>query len=156
MVEETGSAKRNHLSQPRSPSTPEPVRKEPHETESAGITSTAGVAATSCAAHLEAVKLYKVSIKVRPLPHHPRFWDVQFGYLLVWIFAADAEKAGEAAVGVVAAMPFERVTDAVEVQTGEPAHVPELESKVKEAKESGFAWLLVGCVTGTEEDSREI
>ena len=36
------------------------------------------------------MKLYRVALKVRPTPAHPLYWQIQFGYLLVWLLSAQA------------------------------------------------------------------
>jgi hypothetical protein len=47
----------------------------------------------------EKTNLYRVTLKVRPSKDHPRFWEIQFGYLHICLFGADQnEVAGRSAL----------------------------------------------------------
>ncbi len=98
------------------------------------------------------MQLYRVAFKVRPAAQHPKYWEIQFGFLLLYLWAESAEQAGDSAATIVGVLPYEVVGRNVEVIhiTG-PDKKPELERCAQEARSIGFCMSLVACQTGTDE-----
>jgi len=65
-------------------------------------------------------QLYRVSAKVRPLPWHPIYYDWQFGFLSLWLFANSVEDARERALLIAGALPYELAGEELSVETGFP------------------------------------
>jgi len=57
-------------------------------------------------------QIYQVVYKVRPTPEHPKFYDWQFGWLVIWIFAKGPEHAEEKASKIFDQLPYEIVVTA--------------------------------------------
>lgn len=114
----------------------------------------------------EPTDLCRVTFRVRPLPGNPRYWDCQFGFLLVWLYSNSPEDANARADKILDELPYERIgTDALVVRAIDnegfaprtdslvaqsPSDVAE-ETRVQLAKESGLSLLLLGVNTGADE-----
>lgn len=53
------------------------------------------------------MKLFRVSFKVLPSKNHPCFWEIQFGFVQVWIYGESPSDAGDRALTVVEQLPYE-------------------------------------------------
>ena len=111
--------------------------------------------------------LHRILLKVRPLPGHPLFWKMQFGFLRMWLFADSAEDAAERAMKLIAELPYERVGDQVAVETRKqpgatsgalpaaegPSQEVREQNAIREqlAMESGLSLMLIIVPTGAEE-----
>jgi len=107
-------------------------------------------------------KLYRVAVKVRPLPGHPRYWDCQCGILNVWLFGDSPTVAADAASTIVDALPLERVGTQSAVFEDEDYSAPGDDALFKGyaqrkalAEESGLSLLLIGVATGADETGFE-
>jgi hypothetical protein len=100
-------------------------------------------------------ELYRVVLKVRPLPQHPMYWDIQFGYLNLWLFAPSAESAGERAVDIAEALPYELVGTRAEVCRDKPPVCAEFQTGEAMARQTGLGTFLVACRTGVPEEGFE-
>lgn len=99
-------------------------------------------------------ELYRVSAKVLPATWHPKFYEWQFGFLSLWLFATSAEDAGEKAVVIIGALPFERVDDEFAIES----HFPRTEESLamhgraqEQAEQTDFALRLFACETGADQ-----
>ena len=54
--------------------------------------------------------LFWVSIPVELMPEHPRYFDLEGGYLEIWIFADDSRDAALHAAAIVDELPY-RILD---------------------------------------------
>jgi len=52
-------------------------------------------------------KLWKCVLGVRPSPDHPRFYDWEFGQLIVFLFDRYSESAAHRAYRIVSDLPYE-------------------------------------------------
>jgi len=112
--------------------------------------------------------LHRVLLKVRPLPGHPLFWQMQFGLLRMWLFANSDEDAAGRAMKIIAQLPYERIGDQVRVERrkrpgttsggarpateGSSLEVREQKAIREElAMESGLSLMLIVVLTGAEE-----
>lgn len=98
-----------------------------------------------------------VTIKVRPSPEHATYYEWQFGFLNVWVFAESAEAAAEAAGAIVDHLPYERVGESASVRDtlGGIPTLPGAESCAANAKALGIALSLISCATGVDEGDFE-
>jgi hypothetical protein len=109
------------------------------------------------------MKLYRVSLKVRPSKDHPKFFDVQFGYLHICLFGESRDDAGERAVTIVEQLPYERVnkketwqeTWRASIRLAEGSKLPEFLLIEERAKEVGIGVFAHFCVTGVDEGNFE-
>jgi hypothetical protein len=107
-------------------------------------------------------KLYRVAVKVRPLPGHPRYWDCQCGFLNVWLFGDSPTAASDAVATIVDALPFERVGTQSAVfededysEPGDDALLKGYAQRKSLAEESGLSLQLIGVPTGADETGFE-
>jgi hypothetical protein len=68
----------------------------------------------------EGATFHRVNLKVRPLPGHPTYYDWQFGYFGLWLFANSIDDARDRALLIVGALPYEVIGDKVSVETNFP------------------------------------
>lgn len=103
-------------------------------------------------------KLYRVTAKVRPLPWHPKFYDWQFGFLMLWLFANSLDDAAARAMSIMrTTLPYEQVGDDVKVETDfqrESWRSMDRDAP-RDAEETGLAVRSIGCVTGADETGFE-
>ncbi len=64
--------------------------------------------------------LRRIDYKVRPSPDHPLFWERQHGILAIWLYAASEEDLVERANGLLAALPFEQISEQTQVCVATP------------------------------------
>lgn len=95
--------------------------------------------------------LYRVAAKVRPLPWHPRYYDWQFGFLRIWLFANSVEDAVERARLISDELPYERAGDEYCVETTDEAPETEDASAQERARAIGLAIRLFCVETGADE-----
>jgi hypothetical protein len=107
----------------------------------------------------EQTNLYRVTLKVRPTKDHPRFWDVQFGFLHICLFDVDQNEAAGRAVIIAEQLPFELVfpegTKRVTVRRAGGSSLPELLAAEAQAKAIGFSIYSHYYATGVDEDDFE-
>lgn len=103
-------------------------------------------------------ELFKVDFKIRPTVNHPLFFDMQFGFLAVWIFAESVEDANERATAIVEQLPYEiagqkaRVYEIPSTGPSEPAHWV---LAAEQARKIGLVLQLASVATGADEDEFE-
>jgi hypothetical protein len=98
------------------------------------------------------MKLYRVALKVRPSTAHPLYWQIQFGYLLVWLLDDSPQVAGERAAAILESLPYERIGARVSVVAADNLpKQPEFERCAHAAKEVGVAFFFVASATGADE-----
>jgi hypothetical protein len=103
-------------------------------------------------------ELYRISAKVLPATWHPKFYEWQFGFLSLWLFAISAEDAAEKANVIIEALPFERIDNlfAIESQFPRTEESLALQGGAQEqAEQTGFALRLAACRTGADQDEFE-
>ena len=92
-------------------------------------------------------------MKVRPAVEHPFFWDAQFGYLQVWLFAESPSGAGSRASRIVEQLPYEIAGSRVAVYLIEnPSEKPEFQRGELEARSTGLALFFAAVATGGEDE----
>jgi hypothetical protein len=104
------------------------------------------------------MKLYKVRFKTLPTKDHPLFFECEFFYLLIWIYAENPDDAAERALAIISQLPYERgenkeswdETWRAVVQLAGKSNLPEDLVKEKQAKEIGLAILAHGLVIGAD------
>lgn len=101
------------------------------------------------------MELFRVALKVRPLPQHPLYWDVQFGHLLIWLHAKSPVDAADRARVIVNQLPYERVGTALAVHRDRLSLKPQFQICEQEAETVGLALYLIACSTGVDEDGFE-
>jgi hypothetical protein len=99
--------------------------------------------------------LYRVAAKVRPLPWHPKYYDWQFGFLRIWLFANSVEDAVDRARKISDELPYERIGDEFGVGTTEKTAETEDGSPQESARATGLAIRLLGVETGADESAFE-
>lgn len=100
------------------------------------------------------MQLYRVALKVRPSPGHPRYYECQFGVLCMWIYAPSPEDAGIRARRIVSDLPYEHV--GTNVTVGVDPKPSELEQQCfEQALQLGIGITMFACPTGTEEGDFE-
>ena len=55
----------------------------------------------------EASPIYHIVLRVRPTPTHSRYWEVQFGYLHVWLPAVSPDDAADKISVLMKALPYD-------------------------------------------------
>lgn len=102
----------------------------------------------------EAYSLRRVSIKVRPAPFHPQYWEWDGGYLSLFIYGFSDQDAVERALKILAQLPYEMVESGVaELFTGQPS--PLFDQDFQRATEIGFAMRVDVMGTGAAGDEFE-
>jgi hypothetical protein len=105
------------------------------------------------------MSLYRVTVKVRPSKHHPKFWDVQFGFLHICLFGTDQNDAAGRAVIIAEQLPYELVfpagTKRVTVRRAGSSPLPELLATEQRAKDVGISFFWHNCATGADEGDFE-
>lgn len=99
-------------------------------------------------------KLHRVSAKVRPLPWHPKYYDWQFGFISIWLFANSIDDSSDRALRILDLLPYERVGDDLGVETGFPQTEESraMQDRAQEkAEQIGFAIRLIAVETGADE-----
>jgi hypothetical protein len=104
--------------------------------------------------------LFEVWLRVTPTVNHPRFFDLQSGYLIVWLSAEDKTDAAARACKLVPELPFEIVGTLVRVKIPDAARdcrfPPVIAQAIKGSREVaeiyGFACLPFMCPPGGEEE----
>ncbi len=105
------------------------------------------------------MKLYRVTFKTRPTKDHPRFFEIQFGYLHIWIYGDGPQDAGERACTIVEQLQYERAEDKeswdeswrASVRLSGGSKLPEFQAAEKTAKVIGIAFFLHELTTGGDE-----
>ena len=98
--------------------------------------------------------LVRVALKVRPLPGHPRYWELKSAILLIWLYADCRDGAIETAEQILAALPYERIGDDADVHEMPATYLPtQQQFKFREelAKEAGLSLLLLGVAVGADD-----
>ncbi len=95
--------------------------------------------------------IYRVCVRVRPLPAHPLYYEIQFGHLFVWIAATDEDDARRRSLAAVSPALFELVGSKVLLQQIVREVPPDCEKFVIEAKNVGLSLQLKGYATGVDE-----
>ncbi len=100
--------------------------------------------------------LFCVTMKVRPLPWHPRFYEWQFGYLEVWLFSKsnDADEAKNSAAAIVENLPYEVVGDEVAIRENATS-LEGTPSGEACARDVGLGIFLACRPTGSDEEDFE-
>jgi len=104
--------------------------------------------------------LYEVWIRAKPAVHHPNFWGLQFGYVILWVMGADSSAAGESARAMFAHMPFEMAGSLIRIKKSAP--LPKgifqdettgqwMEQSRQQALLLGFAVMILACPPGGDE-----
>ena len=98
------------------------------------------------------MELYRLTLKVRPAPHHPLYLQWRFGFLGVWLFACDEQSAASAAFVIIQQLPYEIVDCRAAV-----AHAgdPKFKARADEACETGLSLQLAACRSFDEGDFEE-
>ncbi len=98
------------------------------------------------------MNFYEVTIRVRPKPEHPLYWDIQLAYHKLWVYATNENEAANKAYQFSTLMDFEVIGDKVQT-VADPKNYKkdELSVMCEEGKKSGFAHFIIACTTGTEE-----
>jgi hypothetical protein len=80
-------------------------------------------------------KLFEVQIRVHLTPEHPKFYEYQFGLLVIWLYAKDHQSAVVEAVLWGRPLPYElggaksfAIEDQVELQPYQKSCIPKTES----------------------------
>jgi len=95
------------------------------------------------------MKLYRVALKVRPTPAHPLYWQIQFGYLLVWLLDDSHQAAGRRAAAIVELLPYERIQDRIAVVAADALPKrPPFEKVEQHAMQLGVAFYFASCPPG--------
>lgn len=102
------------------------------------------------------MELLVVSIKVRPKPWHPQYWEVQCGTLMVFLFAEDHKDAAARASRILRELPYEALQPQASVykRVKEEMPNPHWANAERWARGSGLATLFVYANTGelTEQE----
>ncbi len=100
--------------------------------------------------------LFCVTMKVRPLPWHPKFYEWQFGYLEVWLFSGSngGDVAKRARKIVVENLPYELVGDEVAIREN-ASSLEGVPSGEAAAMAVGLGIFLACVPTGTDEGDFE-
>src|SRR5260370_32764128 len=96
--------------------------------------------------------LFGVTLKVRPRPAHPSYYDWQFGFLIVIVYADNAERAGAITRSIVEQLPYEQVGTAVSVRATEDF---KCKAAVEQGRQLGLGLALFAMETGAEESEFE-
>lgn len=98
------------------------------------------------------MKSYRVIIKVRPASTHPTFYDIQFGYLCVFVSAANPEEAADKAGIIASTLLYEIVGGKFCVQEPRGSVLSEDDAAHFETmRQVGLSLALHCCPTGTDE-----
>jgi len=108
------------------------------------------------------MKLYRVSLKVRPSKDHPKIFEVKFGYLHICLFGESPDDAGERAVTIAEQLPYELVNKEVWQETCrasiflvEGSKLPEIRELEQRARDVGIGVLLYYGKMGVDEGDFE-
>jgi hypothetical protein len=107
----------------------------------------------------ETTSLYRVTLRVRPSKDHPRFWEVQYGYLHICLYSTDQNEAAGRAVIIAEQLPYELVfpegTKRVIVRRAGGSTLPELVAAEERAKDIGVSFFWNNYATGVDEGDFE-
>jgi hypothetical protein len=62
------------------------------------------------------LKLYGVEIRVRPTPEHPRYFEIGFGWLIIFLLDESPQSAGVRAELIADQLPYERVGEKLRIR----------------------------------------
>jgi hypothetical protein len=95
---------------------------------------------------------YRAVFKVEFLPNHPRFFELQFGQVFIYLLDDDPESALRRATAIVAQLPYEVRSEFLQKVKPDVTTFkrPEDRADITEARSSGFAWRILGWPTGTD------
>jgi hypothetical protein len=93
-------------------------------------------------------EIFRVCFKVRPTVSHPRYFNVAFGYLDLYLAAANAEDAIDRAEIIISQLPYELATDRA-VAIGDRRYF--IEPFCLPAFGVGFSLCLTECAVGMDE-----
>ena len=102
------------------------------------------------------MSLYRITIKVRPTPKHPAYWDIQFGFLNLFLVDEDADNAVRRALAICGQLPYERVGERLtvtdEIETLLKDKAPRWKSNcIVQCANFGFSDFLEAWQVGTDE-----
>ena len=98
-------------------------------------------------------RLYRCQIPVRPSLAHPKYWEVQSAYLLLFLYAESPEDAADKAVTIAEQLPYELPRSSAKISLQEkPPHQPELESTAECARQCGLGLFLVAMPPGSDDE----
>lgn len=96
-------------------------------------------------------QLYRVIAKVDLLPAHPQYYEFERGYLNVWLYAPDAERARRNAFEIVKLAQCQPTSSQAHViRVERPSDLPVFEAQAQTARQMGLAVLLVAQPLGAE------
>lgn len=100
-------------------------------------------------------KLFCVEIKVDVKPQHPRFFEIQFGVLYVWLFDETPDTVINRATDFVALLPYEVIGEPKLVcsdrnAVNESADCHWMANGEDEAKNIGVGFYLAAAETGKD------
>lgn len=99
-------------------------------------------------------QLHLVSGKVRPTPGHPLYYEWQFGFLRLWLFADSLEDAKDKALAILEVLPYEQVGEQVRVESEFPSteESRQMHGFAREqAEKLGLGIEMFAAETGTDE-----
>lgn len=96
------------------------------------------------------MKMWAVIFGVRPRPAHPRYWELESGFLKLFLFAESRDDAAKRAHEIVRNLPYDVSPGVVAGAASEPAAVcDELDlACIENAKWTGLALRICGNPVG--------
>ena len=79
------------------------------------------------------------------------FWEVEFGYLMIWLFDDSPDLAAQRASDIVELLPYESSLGIVKVYDGHGSTKEEFIAGEEQAKQIGIGIRLFCCATGVED-----
>jgi hypothetical protein len=101
------------------------------------------------------VKLWTAIFPVRPTPEHPGYWDIQYGYLVIWLFDIDAHNASHRACLILKDLPYDTANGKMVIDSANPFAGTEMDHSFQQgeadAELTGFGLQLFAVRTGEDD-----
>ena len=97
--------------------------------------------------------MWEATVMVRPNAGHPQYWELEAGWLVVYLTGGDRESAAKRAETLAGLLWFDVVDSRIDVVES-PAYPGEsgLRQAYNEARTRGLSWSVVACPTGMVSD----
>lgn len=97
------------------------------------------------------MSMWSATVNVSPLPEHPQYWEMGFGWLVVYLTGGTMEEAAMRAAGLAGLLWYKVESTRIEVIEAPPyPREVGLRQVYDEAILRGLSWLVVACPTGAE------
>ena len=97
---------------------------------------------------------YRIMFKVKPSVNHPSYWELEFGFLNLFLFDNDVKNVARRGMAILAQLPFEMVGERCAVYLDNEAtavEMPWIPPQIASAQNFGFSYYLLAWRIGCDE-----